>query len=185
MVTLLCFLIDAVGVAILNSLEKAVWPAPGSEDTELGVLMELEVGHGETEVYARVQALARGTPGPSWKAGAFNRWIEEERRVQVFVRDNNVDQALKVLKKKMQREGIFREMRLRLRAGGGRIITRLQFLTSARSKVVLNSNSARSAFPLIDTAATTEDGSKPTSATMSMTIAGLRTYERPTAWLGM
>jgi hypothetical protein len=32
------------------------WPAPGSEDTELGVLMELEVGHGETEVYARVQA---------------------------------------------------------------------------------------------------------------------------------
>src|SRR5260221_6328326 len=33
------------------------WPAPGSEDTELGVLMELEVGHGETEVYPRVQAL--------------------------------------------------------------------------------------------------------------------------------
>jgi small subunit ribosomal protein S21 len=33
--------------------------------------------------------------------------------VQVFVRDNNVDQALKVLKKKMQREGIFREMKLR------------------------------------------------------------------------
>jgi hypothetical protein len=32
------------------------WPAPGSEDTELGVLMELEVGHGETEVYAGVQA---------------------------------------------------------------------------------------------------------------------------------
>src|SRR3954452_10559689 len=25
----------------------AIWPAPGSEDTELGVLMELEVGHGE------------------------------------------------------------------------------------------------------------------------------------------
>ena len=35
---------------------KATWPAPGSEDTELGVLMELEVGHGETEVYSRVQA---------------------------------------------------------------------------------------------------------------------------------
>jgi len=33
--------------------------------------------------------------------------------VQVFVRDNNVDQALRVLKKKMQREGVFREMRLR------------------------------------------------------------------------
>ena len=33
--------------------------------------------------------------------------------MQVFVRDNNVDQALKALKKKMQREGIFREMKLR------------------------------------------------------------------------
>jgi small subunit ribosomal protein S21 len=32
-------------------------------------------------------------------------------RVQVFVRDNNVDQALRVLKKKMQREGVFREIR--------------------------------------------------------------------------
>ena len=37
----------------------------------------------------------------------------KERHVQVLVRDNNVDQALKVLKKKMQREGVFREMRLR------------------------------------------------------------------------
>jgi small subunit ribosomal protein S21 len=33
--------------------------------------------------------------------------------VQVFVRDNNVDQALRVLKRKMQREGVFREMRRR------------------------------------------------------------------------
>ena len=33
--------------------------------------------------------------------------------VQVVVRDNNVDQALKALKKKMQREGVFREMKLR------------------------------------------------------------------------
>jgi small subunit ribosomal protein S21 len=33
--------------------------------------------------------------------------------LQVLVRDNNVDQALKVLKKKMQREGIFREMKQR------------------------------------------------------------------------
>jgi small subunit ribosomal protein S21 len=31
----------------------------------------------------------------------------------VTVRDNNIDQALKFLKKKMQREGIFREMKLR------------------------------------------------------------------------
>ncbi len=33
--------------------------------------------------------------------------------VTVNVRDNNVDQALRVLKKKMQREGIFREMKER------------------------------------------------------------------------
>src|ERR1700747_500427 len=34
-------------------------------------------------------------------------------RVQVLVRDKHVDQALKAVKKKMQREGIFREMKLR------------------------------------------------------------------------
>ena len=33
--------------------------------------------------------------------------------MHVVVRDNNVDQALKALKKKMQREGVFREMKLR------------------------------------------------------------------------
>ena len=45
-------------------------------------------------------------------------WIRTRRAtkgerplVQIFVRDNNVDQALKALKKKMQREGSFREMK--------------------------------------------------------------------------
>ncbi len=33
--------------------------------------------------------------------------------VQVTVRDNNVDQALRALKKKLQREGVYREMKLR------------------------------------------------------------------------
>ncbi len=33
-----------------------VWSAPGSEDTELGVFMGPEVSHGETKVYAGVQA---------------------------------------------------------------------------------------------------------------------------------
>ena len=33
--------------------------------------------------------------------------------MQILVRDNNVDQALRVLKKKMQREGVFREMKRR------------------------------------------------------------------------
>ena len=48
-------------LAINEDARRELWamidgPAPGSEDTELGVLMELEVGHGETEVYAGVQA---------------------------------------------------------------------------------------------------------------------------------
>jgi hypothetical protein len=59
----------SVAILVLSSLDtflnprekKSVafetnWPAPGSEDTELGVLMELEVRHGEAEVYAGVQA---------------------------------------------------------------------------------------------------------------------------------
>ena len=54
-------------------------------------------------------AWATQATGPS----TTGRVDEEERRVQVLVRDNNVDQALKVLKKKMQREGVFREMKLR------------------------------------------------------------------------
>lgn len=33
--------------------------------------------------------------------------------MQVLVRENNVDQALRALKKKLQREGVFREMKLR------------------------------------------------------------------------
>ncbi len=33
--------------------------------------------------------------------------------VSVNVRDNNVEQALRVLKKKMQREGLFRELKMR------------------------------------------------------------------------
>ena len=33
--------------------------------------------------------------------------------MKIIVRDNNVDQALRVLKKKMQREGVFREMKQR------------------------------------------------------------------------
>jgi small subunit ribosomal protein S21 len=39
--------------------------------------------------------------------------MEQVPTVHVTVRDNNVDHALKALKKKMQREGVFREMKLR------------------------------------------------------------------------
>ncbi len=46
-------------------------------------------------------------------AGGMRPDRGEGGQVQVLVRDNNVDQALKALKKKMQREGVFREMKLR------------------------------------------------------------------------
>src|SRR5260370_42300081 len=52
---------------------------------------------------------------PPAAAARSNRALLLRRRatVQVLVRDNNVDQALRALKKKMQREGVFREMKLR------------------------------------------------------------------------
>jgi small subunit ribosomal protein S21 len=55
----------------------------------------------------------RGYIWPSASTPDITRPIGERSFVQVVVRDNNVDQALRALKKKMQREGIFREMKLR------------------------------------------------------------------------
>jgi small subunit ribosomal protein S21 len=46
-------------------------------------------------------------------AAVFLGTVKPENPLQIIVRDNNIDQALKALKKKMQREGIFREMKLR------------------------------------------------------------------------
>jgi small subunit ribosomal protein S21 len=49
---------------------------------------------------------------PSVITRPSQNWAKEQI-LQIIVRDNNIDQALKALKKKMQREGIFREMKLR------------------------------------------------------------------------
>ena len=48
---------------------------------------------------------------PVW--GLVVAQLEDRTIVNVQVRDNNVDQALRALKKKLQREGVFREMKLR------------------------------------------------------------------------
>ena len=45
-----------------------------------------------------------GIPKLCWK---------DVKDVYVTVRDNNVDQAIRILKKKMQREGLYKEMKLR------------------------------------------------------------------------
>ena len=54
---------------------------------------------------------------PTRTAGPHDRGLAARETIgahlQVLVRDNNVDQALRVLKKRMQREGIFREMKQR------------------------------------------------------------------------
>ena len=44
---------------------------------------------------------------------SIDNTLEKRTTLFVAVRDNNVDQALRVLKKKMQREGLFREMKNR------------------------------------------------------------------------
>jgi small subunit ribosomal protein S21 len=43
----------------------------------------------------------------------FDTELEKYGLMQIIVRDNNVDQALRALKKKLQREGVYREMKLR------------------------------------------------------------------------
>jgi small subunit ribosomal protein S21 len=39
--------------------------------------------------------------------------LERSLTLKVFVRDNNVEQALRILKKKLQRDGLFREIKRR------------------------------------------------------------------------
>ena len=57
----------------------------------------------ESSPAARTVATAIGDAAQTWIGHSL----------QVLVRDNNIDQALRALKKKMQREGIFREMKQR------------------------------------------------------------------------
>src|ERR1700716_158078 len=59
------------------------------------------------------KTLSRSSVEPPRPGSFITAQSKRNARVQVLVRDNNVDQALRVLKKKMQREGVFREMKLR------------------------------------------------------------------------
>jgi small subunit ribosomal protein S21 len=95
-------------------------PQPGGADSERPMTAPAAMDFWRQNCYTPARSAAPrpelhgrcpGDSGTSIEAlGILTR---EERRVQVLVRDNNVDQALKALKKKMQREGIFREMKLR------------------------------------------------------------------------
>jgi len=46
-------------------------------------------------------------------SGKPDHGLRKRVKMQIIVRDNNVDQALRALKKKLQREGVYREMKLR------------------------------------------------------------------------
>jgi small subunit ribosomal protein S21 len=61
---------------------------------------------------SRCNSRCRAAGTHSFAPGLFEQ-TKTGTPVQVLVRDNNVDQALRALKKKMQREGIFREMKMR------------------------------------------------------------------------
>jgi small subunit ribosomal protein S21 len=69
------------------------------------VAIRAEYAHGDMSRAASMPQPARAPAAPIR--------VKETTPVQVLVRDNNVDQALRVLKKKMQREGVFREMKRR------------------------------------------------------------------------
>ena len=46
-------------------------------------------------------------------SSGIGNWEGQASAMQVFVRDNDINSALRVLKRKMQREGLFRELRRR------------------------------------------------------------------------
>jgi small subunit ribosomal protein S21 len=64
-------------------------------------------------LWPRLRFKSAGRREDALAAGLTRFGSRETVLVQIFVRDNNVDQALKALKKKMQREGTFREMKRR------------------------------------------------------------------------
>ena len=71
---------------------------------------------GQTILYFFVWFMLLSAPHKALGHLKFDiRLTKQERFFTLFVavRDNNVDQALRVLKKKMQREGLFREMKNR------------------------------------------------------------------------
>lgn len=70
--------------------------------------------HGRARLSLARRATSTGTrdAAPIQTARARSQ-PHKDSILQVFVRDNNVDQALRILKKKMQREGVFREMKQR------------------------------------------------------------------------
>jgi len=64
-------------------------------------------------VWAVASRLSPHPFAPCIRTGNNEQQRKERPAMQVFVRDNDINSALRVLKKKMQREGTFREMKRR------------------------------------------------------------------------
>ena len=65
-----------------------MWPARGFDDTELGALMEPEVGRGETEVYPRVRMIAlHKSQQPVATTSSFFIRLFREARWLLFMTD--------------------------------------------------------------------------------------------------
>ena len=73
------------------------------------------MGKGQTILYFFVWFMLLSAPHKVLEHLRYDSKATKRERDTLFVavRDNNVDQALRVLKKKMQREGLFREMKNR------------------------------------------------------------------------
>ena len=93
-------------------IEARVRPVKAVGDAdEINLLSPFATGQ---RVWYTAAAIGEGSLNPPVSfIGRCGDRVSGVVNLQVVVRDNNVDQALRALKKKMQREGIFREMKLR------------------------------------------------------------------------
>jgi small subunit ribosomal protein S21 len=80
--------------------------------SDIGTPIRIEHRQGEA-LYRSTCHLDRHSRRRAIQTARARSQPHKESILQVFVRDNNVDQALRILKKKMQREGVFREMKQR------------------------------------------------------------------------
>ena len=99
------YLLDSSqGSSICNGLNPvagaAKGPAPPRYSSEAATLLLAILG----QKGRSLNSLGPRRPGSKESDGSF---------MQIIVRDNNVEQALRALKKKLQREGVYREMKLR------------------------------------------------------------------------
>ena len=74
-----------------------------------GVPCDAEPTHATYPDRCRVEPRCRQNISPFRRTYAYRK----ESHSESFVRDDNVDQALRILKKKLQRDGLFREIKRR------------------------------------------------------------------------